>query len=68
MKSGRPQIFSANAPIFVTNGENYKFGLILLHVSGGTVVEAELKGGKVTTVKVTLQERPVALPSIPLLR
>jgi hypothetical protein len=34
-----------------------------LHASGGTVVEAELKGGKVVTVKVTPQARPVVLPS-----
>ena len=34
-----------------------------LHASGGTVVEAELQGGRVTNVKVTPQERPVVLPS-----
>ena len=34
-----------------------------LHASGGTTVEAELKGGKVTSVKVTPQARPVVLPS-----
>ena len=34
-----------------------------LHASGGTVVEAELKGGKVTNVKVTPQARPIVLPS-----
>ena len=34
-----------------------------LHASRGTVVEAELKDGKVTVVKVTPQKRPIVLPS-----